>query len=1525
MKPSLCYTYCTLFLVFLVSSCTLFIIVASDALKPTIDKSERQHDLHPPDARTVSNPGDPVAGENSANAASFTETSSEVAGRKAALRGRPNTVLHTESSAVHSNAKITKPLKRPSHGRREKNTPKKDILIEKPNLHGEPPDLKDVIFLETISKNVGITNSGLQDIPGPQSVVTLVDHQRRELSSIENKLEENLEATLKNLSHNIHPVPVPQTVVPPLLQHGESEQLRELPTEASNRTLEQANGTEASDDDGSNRTQEQPSLVLVPVDGGTHVPFAPDDAFHDGSDVASDGEQVPPDGSDSSGVGEAGSEALKAHEVNLTEENPMPVFSEWAEKQMAEAEKKLGEVVNASAMRKATKPTGSKTGGPLKPRAKNYAAPECGAKIIASNPEAQSTGSVLTAPKDEYLLNPCTSKIWFVVELCEPVQAERIELANFELFSSSPKDFSVSVSNRFPTRDWANVGQFTAKDERDVQNFRLHPHLFGKFVRVEILSHYNQEHFCPVSLFRVYGTSEFEAFETDNTPVLPDDDDDEQGDEFIEPTDVTEDDSVPVEGQAGSPPIPSVNRADERDVETGTQPSGTMERQRTVTWPGKHDKDTDRPEGKPRNPNNILKSAGEVVLNMVKKAAEVLGKSGPETNASSSPGSPTGTTVRDVVLPTPAPTGNCFTLAYTIRCVNCSDHFRARLESTMNCKHNLLTSLLGVAPIGHSFDRAQHFLCANVLGFNLPPAAGFGAEEEEVCLNMSYSVLNLLPDWLVASFCNMVAFDRKLLQTVSGSAPSAAVDAVEEDSPKDRALAGDNPYSEASGSLKGDLEKGEVPPQQQHHQSAGTEQSVVEKHEPIAKDRDRPDSRDGGGEEPKASSHEEPEKDDVNMFNIASETPKVGDEGQSSTGEGDDGPSVAGQQELQEKEDAGTTPGPWDTGMDDGATGTGPSGSGREGTLEGTFHLPATVAPTGPAKVQPESVFLRLSNRIKALERNMSLSGQYLEELSRRYRKQVEELQHSYAKTLHEIEEQNRRTRESEASLREVNDQLRQDLAHFRATVIEWRNVAFAVTVTIMVMLLALLALVRSLIVSGRATHRATIPQPAPIPQSVLDLELAQVGLDAKPIRGRMLRRKSIDGMPVASSNCAVGAGGGSGSGSGVMLIHDESLSGGAPLSPARLRQKRPSEEALNISGTYVNLLIDDDVEKPLGQRSSAIVPVASAPTGTERKKGKHKHRKVSAPSMMTGSSTPVSDGTVLRHELPRRSISMLEPHDRGDHNGGGPREPPEVDGNRIEELPLLEDNDEFIIPTASDLSYDEFMPGAPPGKAEPVANGGKAEDGAVVVVELADLSEQPGGALESKRLSKTRRLSSPAFFKSSILRASIGKKRSSKTSSVSSSSEDGRRSSKKSTNSSHSAGSSSHTSSSSNSSNISSHNTTVSSEGSATKQASESGKLTGNGISSPVGWEWYRLKQKKNGISPPSSSQDAQQQPTSSPGRLKGRAESLDESVYNGSTDSRKLSVSFNGELPPVNGGGLDRKASGSRGSIRRLFRRVF
>ena len=87
------------------------------------------------------------------------------------------------------------------------------------------------------------------------------------------------------------------------------------------------------------------------------------------------------------------------------------------------------------------------------------------------------------------MLNKCTDKAWFVVELCESIKAFKVELANFELFSSSPKDIRISMSNVFPGRDkdWILYGQFEAKDDRDVQNFISNEGVFGKFVKVPFI------------------------------------------------------------------------------------------------------------------------------------------------------------------------------------------------------------------------------------------------------------------------------------------------------------------------------------------------------------------------------------------------------------------------------------------------------------------------------------------------------------------------------------------------------------------------------------------------------------------------------------------------------------------------------------------------------------------------------------------------------------------------------------------------------------------------------------------------------------------------------------------------------------------------------------------------------------------------------------------------------------------------------------------------------------------------------
>ncbi len=43
----------------------------------------------------------------------------------------------------------------------------------------------------------------------------------------------------------------------------------------------------------------------------------------------------------------------------------------------------------------------------------NFGAMTCGAKILATNPEARNQGSALNENKDQYMIQPCKAKKWY--------------------------------------------------------------------------------------------------------------------------------------------------------------------------------------------------------------------------------------------------------------------------------------------------------------------------------------------------------------------------------------------------------------------------------------------------------------------------------------------------------------------------------------------------------------------------------------------------------------------------------------------------------------------------------------------------------------------------------------------------------------------------------------------------------------------------------------------------------------------------------------------------------------------------------------------------------------------------------------------------------------------------------------------------------------------------------------------------------------------------------------------------------
>ena len=158
----------------------------------------------------------------------------------------------------------------------------------------------------------------------------------------------------------------------------------------------------------------------------------------------------------------------------------------------------------------------------------NYASFDCASTVLKTNPECKGSTAVLMENKDSYMLNICSAKNkFFIVELCDDILVDTVVLANFEFFSSMFRTFRVSVSDRYPVKldKWKELGTFEAKNSREVQAFLVeNPVIWARYLRVEFLTHFGNEYYCPVSLLRVHGTTMMEEFNHDVKGSRSDDD-----------------------------------------------------------------------------------------------------------------------------------------------------------------------------------------------------------------------------------------------------------------------------------------------------------------------------------------------------------------------------------------------------------------------------------------------------------------------------------------------------------------------------------------------------------------------------------------------------------------------------------------------------------------------------------------------------------------------------------------------------------------------------------------------------------------------------------------------------------------------------------------------------------------------------------------------------------------------------------------------------------------------------------------
>ncbi|XP_071111717.1 SUN domain-containing ossification factor-like isoform X1 [Haliotis cracherodii] len=290
------------------------------------------------------------------------------------------------------------------------------------------------------------------------------------------------------------------------------------PTESSSQKEKLASQTESSNSDDVQQKQhsDHHSSVTTNETLGDKSKDEALPASEDSSTVSLSEPELSVDTRDMSG----GSKVDIRDKVATDNQQDFQSYTEWRQKVLEEEQKsKQDNTIPVVSM-----PV------PLKSKQRiNFSSKNCGAKVLASNQEAENVQGVLTGNKDEYMLNPCgAQKKWFAIELCEPIQVKTVEIASLELFSSQPKTFRVSLSDRFPAKDWRELGEYEATQEKTAQAFQVDDQQFVKFVKVELLSHYSNEHFCPVTLFRVFGV-----------PMADDDDDNNENIESTNSEDET--------------------------------------------------------------------------------------------------------------------------------------------------------------------------------------------------------------------------------------------------------------------------------------------------------------------------------------------------------------------------------------------------------------------------------------------------------------------------------------------------------------------------------------------------------------------------------------------------------------------------------------------------------------------------------------------------------------------------------------------------------------------------------------------------------------------------------------------------------------------------------------------------------------------------------------------------------------------------------------------------------------------------
>lgn len=156
---------------------------------------------------------------------------------------------------------------------------------------------------------------------------------------------------------------------------------------------------------------------------------------------------------------------------------------------------------------------------------RNFALEKDGAKVLAANPGAKKPSGVLDDDSDTFMRNDCRDDKWLVIELSQVAKISRIDIAQYELYSSRLKEFEVRGRQSHPRTDdvdtakglnstaWKVLGRWTAERVKGTQEFMVDNPPWVRFLLFRFLSHYGSEPVCAVNGIAVYGKSAAEELE----------------------------------------------------------------------------------------------------------------------------------------------------------------------------------------------------------------------------------------------------------------------------------------------------------------------------------------------------------------------------------------------------------------------------------------------------------------------------------------------------------------------------------------------------------------------------------------------------------------------------------------------------------------------------------------------------------------------------------------------------------------------------------------------------------------------------------------------------------------------------------------------------------------------------------------------------------------------------------------------------------------------------------------------------